>query len=132
MFNKKDLTPKQGYHSEGRRFASKIHYTVTPIENIEVWKKEQKAKQSLISESRIQARNNAIQAVSEQNLQIQPDKESTYIDQLGFITEVMTNIDDKGRFIYESKPYQPKPDASSFSKTKKFLHLIKEAFWYSF
>lgn len=41
----KKIPPKQGYHSEGRRYASRIHYTVTPIENLKEWKKEQARKE---------------------------------------------------------------------------------------
>lgn len=48
MFNddNKKMAPKQGYHSQSQRFASRIHFTVTPIENLASWKAEQAEKEA--------------------------------------------------------------------------------------
>jgi hypothetical protein len=43
---KHGLAPKQGYHAKSQRFAGRIHYSVSLINDIGAWKREQAEKQA--------------------------------------------------------------------------------------
>jgi hypothetical protein len=114
---KTGLAPKQGYHAQSQRFASRIHYTVTPISDLVAWKQEQAEKQAAwdanAGSRQWAARERAVEMLLDEaklNAALREQNKRTAgveIDRIDSIKLEKAPQTNEGKFIYTPAPEVP-------------------------
>lgn len=130
MFNDdKKLPPRNGYYAE-RRQGVEVHYTVTPIEDIKVWKAEQAAAEAKWQADKPlrtgEARCRAIEAVENQDQQLIADRESRYLDDIDKL-DFSDVYSKEGQWIFVPTP-NPEPKRTAVQKLNNLIkRLVKRS-----